>query len=96
MFNRSDPKQQVDGSDSQASAAAETPLVAEAPILAEAPVPVAEVVPNEQSPPPTQRPTRTRPALKRIVLALAIALLVANTAGFGYLVHRQQEDGKRI
>ncbi|HEY9523740.1 MAG TPA: hypothetical protein VIR33_10915 [Thermopolyspora sp.] len=25
-----------------------------------------------------------------------IALLVANTAGFGYLVHRQQEDGKRI
>ena len=64
--------------------------------MAEAAVPVEEVVPTEESPPPTQRPTRTRPALKRIVLALAIALLVANTAGFGYLVHRQQEDGKRI
>ena len=64
--------------------------------MAEAPSPVADVVLKEETPPQTQPPSRTKPALKRLGVALAIALLVANTAGLGYLVHRQQEDGTRV
>ena len=90
MFNRSDPKQHVDGSDTQA------PAVAETPSMTDAPVPVAEVAPNEESPPEAQPPARSKSVLKRIGLALALALLVANSVGLGYLVHRQQEDGQRI
>ena len=101
MFNRSDPKQHVDGPDTQAPPVAEPPFVTEAPDVAvqpdvaEAPSPVGDVVPKE-TPPQTQPSTRNKPALKRLGVVLAIALLVANTAGLGYLVLRQQEDGKRI
>jgi S1-C subfamily serine protease len=102
MFKRSDPKQQVDGSDTEAPLVADPPVATEAPVVTEAPVateaqyPVAEVVPKEeasQQPPP---PSRTTSTPKRLGVALAIALLVANTAALGYLIHRQHEDGERI
>ncbi|MDC5698356.1 trypsin-like peptidase domain-containing protein [Intrasporangium calvum] len=50
-------------------------------------------------PPPgkgAEPPRRRRRSLKPLGLGLAVVLLLANTAGVGYLVQRQQDDAERI
>lgn len=49
---------------------------------------------QQVQPPPT--PARSGSALRALGLGVAIALLVANTAGATYLVVRQQDDSERI
>lgn len=96
MSNTLEPTQESTQESTQDSIEESMQEPPEDPVVTEEPSAGPETAALPETPQPLRARTRGRTVMKRLALGLAVVLLLANTAGVGYLLQRQQEDGTRI